>query len=120
LLALLAVLLASGTHWVALQAVAFGGMVVRYSQDAPLGQAIAKTFDGKHPCPLCHAVQKGRQDEEKRRPIQAPEARFEFCPLASAEVSNQPSFGQFQLPEITTGAWHRRATPPPRPPPRTV
>ena len=27
--------------------------------------AIAKTFDGGHPCHLCHAVQKGKSQEKK-------------------------------------------------------
>jgi hypothetical protein len=118
--ALLAVFLTSGTHWVTLQAVAYASMIVRYSQDAPLRQAIARTFDGRHPCPLCRMVQKGRQDEEKKRPLLAAESRFEYCPPDRVEGWATVGFGVFQLPELATPAWHRRSTPPPHPPPRAA
>ncbi len=41
-------------------------MVITYSQRGSLQEAISKTFDGKHPCALCKAIQKGRADEQKR------------------------------------------------------
>ncbi len=41
-------------------------MVISYSQRAPLREALSKTFDGKHPCALCKAIQKGRAEEQKR------------------------------------------------------
>jgi hypothetical protein len=52
-------------HWLILQSVAWGGMVIKYSQDGPLGAAVAKTFDGEHPCSLCHMVSKGKASEKK-------------------------------------------------------
>ena len=45
-----------GMHWVILQSVAWTGMIIVYSQTAPLREALAKTFDGEHPCGLCKAV----------------------------------------------------------------
>jgi hypothetical protein len=54
-----------GGHWVVLQSVAWGGMVIKYSQDVPLAEAVAKTFDGAHPCSLCHMVSKGKAAEKK-------------------------------------------------------
>ena len=45
----LAVLLVSGAHWVTLQAVAFGSMIGQCAREAPLRQAVANTFDGRHP-----------------------------------------------------------------------
>jgi hypothetical protein len=56
---------AIGLHWVAFQSVAWAMMIVDYSKHAPLRQAIAQTFDGAHPCSLCHAVSKGRSSEKK-------------------------------------------------------
>jgi hypothetical protein len=53
-------------HWTLLQTVAWTGMVISYSQRAPLREAISKTFDGKHPCVLCKAIQNGRAEEQKR------------------------------------------------------
>jgi hypothetical protein len=49
-----------GLHWFALQSVAWTIMIVEYSKQAPLRAAISQTFDGQHPCSLCHAVQKGK------------------------------------------------------------
>ena len=118
LTALLAVLLASGTHWVALQAVAFGSMIVRYAQDVPLSQAIADTFDGQHPCPLCHAVQEGRQQEQKQRPLLGLESRSELTvpptPLHAVACPTLP----FELPPLGLTAWNAVSYPPPKPPPR--
>lgn len=53
-------------HWALLQTVAWTGMVISYSQRASLEEAVSKTFDGKHPCALCKAIQKGRAEEQKR------------------------------------------------------
>jgi hypothetical protein len=40
-------------------------MIIDYSKRAPLCQAIAQTFDGAHPCSLCHAVSVGKNSEKK-------------------------------------------------------
>ena len=40
-------------------------MIIDYSKRAPLCQAIAQTFDGAHPCSLCHVVNKGKNSEKK-------------------------------------------------------
>jgi len=40
-------------------------MIIDYSMRAPLRQAITQTFDGAHPCSLCHAVSKGKNSEKK-------------------------------------------------------
>jgi len=55
-----------GLHWIALQSLAWTTMVIDYSKRAPLCQAIAQTFDGAHPCSLCHVVSKGKNSEKKQ------------------------------------------------------
>ena len=56
-LAIVAALACSlGLHWGFLQSMARVGMVVNYSQGGTVGDALAKTFDGKHPCALCKAI----------------------------------------------------------------
>ena len=55
-----ALILAVGAHWIVLQSVAWAGMVINYSQNAPLTVALQKTFDGAHPCKLCKVVEEGR------------------------------------------------------------
>ena len=62
---ILALCCAIGLHWVALQSVAWTTMVIEYSKRAPLCQAIEQTFDGAHPCSLCHVVSKGKNSERK-------------------------------------------------------
>jgi hypothetical protein len=46
-----------GLHWGFFQSVAWVGMVIHYSHDAPLTEALMKTFDGHHPCALCKETQ---------------------------------------------------------------
>ena len=52
-----------GGHWIFLQSVAWGKMLVDYSQNVGLSKGIEQTFDGNHPCQMCDQVQKGSQKE---------------------------------------------------------
>ncbi len=62
---ILALCCAIGLHWIALQSLAWTTMIVEYSKHAPLRAAITQTFDGAHPCSLCHAVNAGKNSEKK-------------------------------------------------------
>lgn len=117
-LALLAMLLASDGHWVVLQGLAFGSMIVRYARDAPLARAVAMTFDGKHPCPLCHAVQEGRQDEEKKRSTFGPPSRLELGLPGTAAVAPHWNVTAQDRPAAPPRLWHARTESPPKPRPR--
>lgn len=67
-----------GMHWTLLQSAAWTGMLVSnlHSGDR-LSEALQKTFDGKHPCRLCVAVEQGRKAESKS--ASAPSIpKFEF------------------------------------------
>jgi len=55
-----------GLHWAALQSVAWVGMLISYSHSGSVGSAIEKTFDGRHPCPLCKAIGKAQQSGKKQ------------------------------------------------------
>ena len=57
---------AIGLHWAALQSVAWVGMLVSYSHSGSVASAFEKTFDGRHPCPLCKAISKGEQGGKKQ------------------------------------------------------
>jgi hypothetical protein len=114
---LIALALASsiGLHWTVLQVVAWAGMIVSYSQDAPLGQAVVKTFDGEHPCTLCKQIAEGKRSEKK------PDLKFEFKKL---EFPYAPFAFIFRAPsffwELGRGAdraellTHSPPVPPPR------
>jgi len=62
---ILALCLSLGFHWLALQSVAWTTMLVANVRHAPLSEAVARTFDGNHPCDLCHAVATGEKSEKK-------------------------------------------------------
>jgi len=70
LLIVVALFLAIGGHWALLQSVAWASMIVDYSRNATLTVAVEKTFDGQHPCSICHQIQKGRQSEKKGETVQ--------------------------------------------------
>ena len=55
-LVIVALVSSIGLHWVLLQSVAWTSMVVSYAQTGTFREALAKTFDGKHPCPLCKEI----------------------------------------------------------------
>ena len=56
-----------GGHWLALQGVAWVTMLVDNSQESSLVDAVSKTFDGQHPCPLCKAVATGQSEEREQK-----------------------------------------------------
>lgn len=39
-------------------------MLVSYAQDGTVAEAIEKTFDGQHPCPLCLAIEKAAEERD--------------------------------------------------------
>jgi len=73
----LALCSAIGLQWVALQSVAWTTMIVEYSKSAPLCKAIAQTFDGAHPCSLCHVVNNGK-NSEKKSDLQSPAPKIDI------------------------------------------
>lgn len=62
---IVAVLSATGTHWLALQSVAWTTMLAENLHSTSWAQAVGRTFDGKHPCCLCKQIAAGKQSEKK-------------------------------------------------------
>ncbi len=58
-----------GGHWLALQSVAWVGMLANYTRGETLAAAIEKTFDGANPCGLCKVVKSGREKEQKQEMV---------------------------------------------------
>ena len=104
-----------GLHWTFLQIVAWTGMVVTYSQDAPLGEAMAKTFDGKHPCCLCDEIAKAKTSERKAE-FTLKLSKLEFPRIADAIVLYPPSaFVELRTRDQSAKLLtHAPPTPPPR------
>lgn len=95
-----------------------------YSQEMSLTAAAQKTFTGEM-CPLCKAVQKGKQEQEQNGPKSATSAKadaklLEACPLsivASIISPEQRVVGTLVAPSPVVG---RTRTAPPVPPPRAA
>jgi hypothetical protein len=104
-----------GFHWGLLQSVAWVGMIVNYSCQGSLKDAVVKTFDGQHPCPLCKLVREGKKNEKKPEAQQnarhiglfaGPAAAFDFPSLpGSAFPASFVSLNRNDTPLL----------PPPRP-----
>ena len=117
-LALVAALACSlGLHWGFLQSVAWLCMVINYSQDAPLAEAVVKTFDGRHPCSICKHVAQGKRSE-KRSEFPPIGKKFEFSYSTAAFMFAAPSDSwEARCPVVSPISVTRS---PPVPPPRQL
>jgi hypothetical protein len=116
---LLALALASsiGLHWAFFQTLAWAQMVISYSQNAPLSEALVKTFDGKHPCKLCKNIAESKR-AEKQSDSDLDLKKFEFSFAPSAFVFEAPAFLDDPRPINDSAA--ALAETPPVPPPRQL
>lgn len=90
--ALIACLHLMGGHWLALQGVAWVTMLVDNSQESSLVDAVSKTFDGQHPCPLCKAVATGQNEErEKKETLVDPSAKLVAVLVSDTPATRFPS-----------------------------
>jgi hypothetical protein len=117
LLLILALLGATGTHWVMLQSVAWATMLADNARTGSLGEAVVKTFDGKHPCKLCRGIAQGRQSENKSL-VQLELKKLEFVPQSLAFDVRAPRAFPLPFGPDATAPWFAHA--PPVPPPRSL
>ena len=106
---------AIGLHWIALQSVAWTTMIIDYSRCAPLRQAITQTFDGAHPCSLCHAVSRGK-DSEKKSDLRSPTPKIDMI-CAPRAIGLAPPFRLFEYASVDfsfCNIGHSPPVPPPR------
>lgn len=109
--------LSLGLHWGLLQSLAWAGMIIRYSREAPLQEAVEKTFDGKHPCKMCLLVKEGREAEKQRDPKQAkPTPKLDLGLVWQAPALYVRCLREWVPPSEAVAL--RRSEAPPRPPPR--
>ena len=112
-----ALFLAIGGHWAVLQTFAWATMIVDYSRDGALTEAVQKTFDGRHPCQICAEIQKSRQSEKKHEALQL---------LKKIELFDQHNTGFIfpsalsSLPMISDTFSETRNCAPSVPPPRAA
>ena len=108
---------AIGLHWIALQSLAWTTMIIDYSKRAPICQAITQTFDGAHPCSLCHAVNAGK-NSEKKSDLQTPGPKIDMICVSLTSCLLRP-FVPF---EYAAGdfSFDQTGRSPPVPPPRLL
>ena len=115
-LMIVAVLMATGTHWMVLQSIAWTGMLAENLHKSSLQEAIVCTFDGKHPCCLCKRIAKEKESEKKSdlqvevKKLEFPYSKFEFvfCPPSEFREVRE-------MDEIALQLTHAPPVPPPRP-----
>lgn len=111
-----------------LQAMAWTGMAISYSAESGVSEGLRRTFDGEHPCPLCHAIASAENpDESSGSPISTLPVSIERLateilwltenPATPACAAAHPAEAGFNEPIVPAS---RMAATPPVPPPRTA
>lgn len=115
LLMVVALLGAMGSHWLVLQSIAWTTMLADNLRVTSLPVALSRTFDGKHPCPLCRQIAAGKRAEGTTSfPLEL--KRFEFLPNSPRPVL--PPAVTCRLLTPSTRSFKSFTSPPPTPPPR--
>ena len=114
-LLIVALLSASGTHWLVLQSVAWTTMLASNLRTSSLGEALERTFDGRHPCRLCRQIARDRQDEKKTE-FRSETRQLEFIYTTPAFIfETPPPPGDFcAVPDLVDCLPHAPPVPPPR------
>jgi hypothetical protein len=114
-------LVMSGGDWFMLQSVAWGRMLVDFSQRDTWRNAVVKTFDGQHPCALCLKIRLGWQTEkqqEERTPSEKLERMPDLvCQFSRVTVPAAPTAArelQPFIPQFCSEFIDSPPTPPPR------
>lgn len=114
---ILALCFSLGFHWLALQSVAWTTMLVANVRHVPLSEAVAKTFDGAHPCDLCHAVAEGKKSEKKSEVLPTIAKMDLIC--TTRTLSWLPPWAPYVYSQ-TRSPIPERSQSPPVPPPRSL
>src|SRR6202044_1564855 len=86
-----------GLHWIVFQSLAWTTMLAGNLSRDSIAQAVTRTFDGKHPCPLCKAIAAGKKSEKKSewtpsfKSFEFPPAPADFVLTAPASFPKAPS-----------------------------
>jgi hypothetical protein len=116
-LVVLALVLATGLHWAALQTVAWTTMLAGNLCGESFTEAVSQTFDGQHLCPLCRAIAAAKKSEKKSEAV-ASTLKMEFPPVAEHFALIPPS----PVSALSRAGLFAEATfpKPPLPPPRSL
>lgn len=115
---LIATLMVSmGGHLALLQTLAWGSMLVKFSNASSLTEAVVKTFDGEHPCSLCKVVEKSKSEED-REPLLKSQMKQEIALPTPVALPPPGSRDVVYQNEIYLGSFVKRSFPVPLRPPR--
>lgn len=112
--------LVGGPHSL-VQVYAWANMILDYSQETSLSQAVADTFSGEKPCCLCKKIAAAKEDEQKQEPLAPLTAKpfQDLFPPSHAELKDpfpspfpHPGFAHVSLSVSPPSSG------PPSPPPR--
>lgn len=117
LIVLLAAFQILGGQWLALQSVAWVGMIAKYAQSERLAVAIEKTFDGQHPCRLCQVVNTGRSEEQRHQVV---ETTFKYDAILTSSIEAPLPAISNVVYVVGSAAGVPRSVAPPTPPPRVA
>jgi hypothetical protein len=101
-------------HWALLQTVAWTSMLANNLGSCSFHVAVARTFDGEHPCPLCKAIAAAKKSEQKTQ-VTFELQKLDFLPVEGGLVLIAPS--RVEIPSLNSFAesmLQRPPTPPPR------
>jgi hypothetical protein len=112
-----AIMAATGTHWVLFQSVAWTSMLAENLEKTSLGEALDRTFDGRHPCEICRQIETGKKSERKSE-LFSPARKLEFCRIELLIRFIPPV--RLSVPAPTGVSFESLSTPPPVPPPRLL
>ena len=104
-----------GAHWALLQSAAWTTMLADNLRTHSLSESVARTFDGKYPCPICRVIAAGKKSEQKKE-FTSPIQKLEFSPVAENFVLFAPSHFRL-LPQVnffSESFTQKPLTPPPR------
>jgi hypothetical protein len=104
-----------GAHWAVLHSVAWGAMIVQYSQHVSLVEAVTQTFDGDHPCQLCKQIKTVEHSQRTKDTLVLKIKPDLIC--TARVVKLRPSCVPFCFDKLLVSAVER-AHSPPTPPPR--
>jgi len=93
-----ALFLSAGGHLALLQGVAWATMIWDYARTGSVTAAVEKTFDGKHPCPLCKKIAAQRSHDEKAPVTVKTEKKAEVFVGVSSQILPKPLARSFAYP----------------------
>jgi len=104
-----------GAQWTLLQAVAWTAMLADNLRTHSISESVARTFDGKYPCPICKAIAAAKKSEKKNE-FTLQTQKLEFPPAKENPVLIAPSNFQLlaQMNFFADSLTQKPLTPPPR------